>query len=238
MSTVPTKTFLPFKRPPQPLDEQVIIGRARCKHFLFEHKLGNLARAPLYQLPANMINIQNIYVLNRHRGTPSLMNVNDSRLINNLNRDIEHLIPFWSIINQYCPEPTARNSHAMIFDARYLDGYYIRQPWIDPTPVLNTVDRLIKYSRIYEPIKAHLRELRNIPGLDHEPGPFANDPPDLDNATFVRLLTRSLGRGADSEDEFLHLPAPATPLQRSFPIAKNLRTVTKRSRHRDEEDSN
>jgi hypothetical protein len=116
--------FPAFKQPREPLDEQVIIGRALCKQFLFEHKIGNLTREPLYQLPAhiltNMITIQHIYVLNRHRCTPSLMRVNDSRLINNLSRDIEHLIPFWSIINKYCPDSTARNFHAMIFDARYI----------------------------------------------------------------------------------------------------------------------
>jgi len=64
--------FPALQHPPQPLDEQIIIGRAHCKHFLFEHKIGNLTRIPLYQLPAtileNMISIQNIYVLNRHRG--------------------------------------------------------------------------------------------------------------------------------------------------------------------------
>jgi len=65
--------FPALQRPPQPLDEQIIIGRARCKHFLFEHKLGNLNREPLHRLPDNILDnmqsIQDIYVLNRHRGT-------------------------------------------------------------------------------------------------------------------------------------------------------------------------
>jgi len=166
-----------------------------------------------------MINIQNIYVLNRHRGTPSLMRVNDSRIINNLNRDIEHLIPFWSIINKYCPDSTARNFHAMIFDARYIDGYYVRQPWPDPTPVLNTVDHLLQYSRIYEPIKTKLRELRDIPGLDQEPGPFANDTPDIEHDIFARSPTASLSPGKDKDDD-------------------SPRSVTKRSRHRNEDNTN
>jgi len=237
-----TRKFPALQRPPQPLDEQVIIGRALCNFFLFTHKLGNLTREPLYRLPDNilgtMTSIQDSYVINRHRGTPALQRVMDSRPINHLNRGVDHLIPFWSIINQYCPEPTARNLQVMIFDARYIDDQYVRHSWLSPAPILNCVDQLIHNSQIYEPIRAHLRALRNVPGFDHEPGPFADDPPALDNATFARLLGASLGQGVDRDDEFLHLPAPTTPTQPLFPIAENIRIVTKRSCHREEEDSN
>jgi len=93
----------------------------------------------------------------------------------------------------------------------------VRRTWIIPIPPANQVDKLIAYSTIYALICGPLRDLEDIPGLDQEPGPFADDPPDLNDETFANLLGEHPSR--------LGWTAPVTPPQPLFPISENVRTA-------------
>jgi hypothetical protein len=92
--------FPPFTSPPQPLDDEVLLGRALCKVFLIEcktclrHELRN--QHSIEEVTARMTHVDHHYVINRHFAGTSMESLPDYRNMVNNRRldDIPYLIPF------------------------------------------------------------------------------------------------------------------------------------------------
>ena len=191
-------TFPPFVTPREPLDTQVLLGRACCKLLLLEHKFCN---SPVYSPPVthsdvllSMTRVDHHYVINRHAANEPISHLHDLRAFLPGHRldDIPYLIPFWALDNSYTREPHS------LFPAALIASYtidpndasqWIRPPYRDRAPSDNRVDQLIAYSHLYHPIRFDLRDNRHRslqplfddpeydPNLYYEPTMRHNTPP-------------------------------------------------------------
>ena len=107
--------------PPQPLDDQVVLGRALCKVFLIEcktclrHVLLN--QQTLAAVTDIMTHVDHHYVLNRHNSGPTMQLLPDFRnmLITRRLDDILYLIPLAvSITSTVVKQHSLTSLHALL----------------------------------------------------------------------------------------------------------------------------
>jgi hypothetical protein len=193
-------TFPTFVTPREPLDNHVLLGRARCKVLLLEHKFCN---SPAYQpavthsdVLSSMHRVDHHYVIKHHAANEPISHLHDLRdfLTGHRLNDIPNLIPN----NSYTRDPHS------LFPAATIASYsvnpadatnWIRPPYREVASSEHPVDQLIAYSNLYYPIRFDLRDHRH-----RFLQPLYDDPeydPNLDFDPPMRHNT-SLGGGGRS----------------------------------------
>ena len=182
--------FPQFTNPPEPLDDQVVLGRALCKVFILEHKTclrhALLLHQTLNRVTNAMTHVDHHYVLHRHNSGPAMQLLPDSRnmLITRRLNDIPYLIPFWQFDNIYGRQAALSYIAARIatFTQRYHDNgtHWRYTPFREYNTSQNPVDQLIDHSQRFYPIRAALLAFRHDRPVILPPSPdVVPDPPML-----------------------------------------------------------
>ena len=152
--------FLQHNNPPQPLDDQVVLGRTLCKVLLIECKTclrhALLNQQTLGEVTTIMTHVDHHYVLNRHNSGPTMQLLPDyrNRLITRRLDDIPYLIPFWPFDNIYGRQA------ALSYVAARLATFTVRNnnhwrylPFREYNASQNPVDQLIDHSQRFYPTR-------------------------------------------------------------------------------------
>ena len=180
--------FPQFTNPPEPLDDQVVLGRALCKVFILEHKTclrhALLLHQTLNRVTNVMTHVDHHYVLHRHNSGPAMQLLPDFRnmLITRRLDDIPYLIPFWQFDNIYGRQAALSYVAALIATFTHVtqaNGTHWRYlPFREYNASQNPVDQLIDHSQRFYPIRVALLAFRHDRPVLLPPGPdVVPDPP-------------------------------------------------------------
>jgi hypothetical protein len=200
--------------PPEPLHDQVVLGRALCKVFIIEHKTclrhALLLNQTLNSVTNVMTHVDHHYVLNRHNSGPAMQLLPDSRnmLLTRRLDDLPYLIPFWQFDNIYGRQAALSYVAALIATFTQITGdtiYWRYLPFREYNASQNPVDQLIDHSQRFYPVRHALLAFRHDRPVLLPPGPNAvPDPPMLhapsplpsvemeDNTAEVRSYTETI----------------------------------------------
>jgi len=162
--------FSKFTNPSEPLNDQVVLGRALCKVFILEHKTclrhALLLNQTLNSITNVMTHVDHHYVLNRQNSGPAMQLLPDSRnmLLTRRLDDLPYLIPFWQFDNIYGRQAALSYVAALIatFTQITQDTIYWRYlPFREYNASQNPVDQLIDHSQRFYPVRHALLAFRH-----------------------------------------------------------------------------
>jgi hypothetical protein len=189
--------FPPYVNPPQPLDDEVLLGRALCKVFLIEcktclrHDLRN--DHSIADVTDRMTHVDHHYVINRHFAGTAMDALPDYRAMVHNHRldDIPFLIPFWPFDNIYGRQVAMSHVAATLLTFTHTNNHWRHQPFREYDASRNPVDQLIDHCPRYYSVRAALLAFRQeLPPLFHpDPGAVPDEPLDAHDSPLRNSLS-------------------------------------------------